>query len=46
MDFAAWLANNKAQWARVYDEVIAPDLEKEWKKRTRPQFMLHIQGLT
>ncbi|KAF1979222.1 hypothetical protein BU23DRAFT_595172 [Bimuria novae-zelandiae CBS 107.79] len=32
-DFGAWLANNKALWARVYDEVIAPDLEKEWKKR-------------
>lgn len=36
MDFDAWIGNNKALWARVYDEVIAPDLEKEWKKRTRP----------
>ncbi|KAJ4348685.1 uncharacterized protein N0V89_010063 [Didymosphaeria variabile] len=33
MDFDAWLANNKALWARVYDEVITPDLEKEWKTR-------------
>lgn len=32
-DFQAWLTNNKALWARVYDEVIAPDLEKEWTKR-------------
>ncbi|KAK7185397.1 DNA repair protein/CtIP [Paraphaeosphaeria sporulosa] len=38
MDFSAWAENNKALWARVYDEVIAPDLEKEWKKRTRPWF--------
>ncbi|KAL5415026.1 hypothetical protein PMIN04_008772 [Paraphaeosphaeria minitans] len=33
MDIDAWVENNKALWARVYDEVIAPDLQKEWKKR-------------
>lgn len=31
-DFSAWLEKNKALWARVYDEVIAPDLEQEWKR--------------
>lgn len=31
-DFSAWLDKNKALWRRVYDEVIAPDLEEEWKK--------------
>ncbi|KAJ4289724.1 hypothetical protein N0V90_011054 [Kalmusia sp. IMI 367209] len=32
-DFESWLANNKALWTRVYDEIITPDLEKDWKKR-------------
>ncbi|EAT90897.2 hypothetical protein SNOG_01248 [Parastagonospora nodorum SN15] len=32
-DFSAWLEKNKALWTRVYDEVIGPDLEEEWKKR-------------
>jgi hypothetical protein len=32
-DFAAWIEKNKALWTRVYDEIIAPDLEDEWKKR-------------
>ncbi|KAF2129107.1 SAE2-domain-containing protein [Dothidotthia symphoricarpi CBS 119687] len=32
-DFSQWIENNKALWTRVYDEVIAPDLEKEWKQR-------------
>jgi hypothetical protein len=31
-DFATWVEKNKSLWARVYDEVIAPDFEKEWKK--------------
>jgi hypothetical protein len=31
--FSAWIEKNKALWTRVYDEVIAPDLEEEWKKR-------------
>jgi hypothetical protein len=30
-DFTAWVGKNKALWTRVYDEVIQPDLEKEWK---------------
>ncbi|KAI2485136.1 DNA repair protein-CtIP [Pyrenophora tritici-repentis] len=32
-DFTAWVEQNKALWTRVYNEVIHPDLEKEWKKR-------------
>jgi hypothetical protein len=32
-DLSVWLDKNKALWTRVYDEVIAPDLEQEWKKR-------------
>ncbi|EFQ88006.1 hypothetical protein PTT_16297 [Pyrenophora teres f. teres 0-1] len=32
-DFTAWVEHNKVLWTRVYDEVIHPDLEKEWKKR-------------
>ncbi|CAI9631270.1 unnamed protein product [Alternaria burnsii] len=32
-DFSAWIEQNKGLWTRVYDEVIQPDLEKEWKKR-------------
>jgi len=31
-DFNAWIEKNKALWTRVYDEVIKPDLDKEWKK--------------
>jgi hypothetical protein len=31
-EFPAWYEKNKALWARVYDEVIAPDFEAEWKK--------------
>jgi hypothetical protein len=31
-DFSTWLETNKGLWTRVYDEVIAPDFEKEWKK--------------
>ena len=33
-DFDAWLTHSKSLWARVYDEVILPDVNKEWKKRT------------
>jgi hypothetical protein len=33
-DFSAWVEKNKALWTRVYDEVILPDLEEEWKKST------------
>ena len=33
-DFDAWLAHGKSLWARVYDEDIIPDVNKEWKKRT------------
>ncbi|KAF9701775.1 hypothetical protein EKO04_000331 [Ascochyta lentis] len=36
-DFASWVDNNRGLWTRVYDEVIAPDLEKEWKKREEEQ---------
>ncbi|KAH7073508.1 DNA repair protein endonuclease SAE2/CtIP C-terminus-domain-containing protein [Paraphoma chrysanthemicola] len=32
-DFAAWIEKNKALWTRVYDEIIVPDLEDEWKSR-------------
>jgi hypothetical protein len=31
-DFSAWVEKNKGLWTRVYDEVIAPDFEAEWKK--------------
>ncbi|KZM26717.1 uncharacterized protein EKO05_0008795 [Ascochyta rabiei] len=36
-DFASWVNNNRSLWTRVYDEVIAPDFEKEWKKREEEQ---------
>ncbi|KAF2826452.1 SAE2-domain-containing protein [Ophiobolus disseminans] len=32
-DFTAWSEKNKALWTRVYDEVIAPEMEDEWRKR-------------
>jgi hypothetical protein len=32
-DFSSWIEKNRALWTRVYDEVIAPDFEEEWKKR-------------
>jgi hypothetical protein len=31
-EFQAWVEKNKALWTRVYDEVMAPDFEKEWEK--------------
>jgi hypothetical protein len=31
-DFTAWIEKNKGLWTRVYDEVITPDMEAEWKK--------------
>lgn len=38
-DLATWVEKNKGLWTRVYDEVIAPDFEKEWQKstKTRPR---------
>lgn len=33
-DFSSWVEKNRGLWSRVYDEVIAPDFEKEWKKST------------
>ncbi|KAF2688599.1 hypothetical protein K458DRAFT_484597 [Lentithecium fluviatile CBS 122367] len=33
-ELSTWLERNKGLWTRVYDEVIAPDFEKEWKRRT------------
>ena len=41
-DFATWVEKNKGLWRRVYDEVIAPDFEKEWKKSTNNKFMISI----
>lgn len=38
-DFSAWIEQNKGLWTRVYDEVIQPDLEKEWKKSSYVQSM-------
>ncbi|KAH7412165.1 DNA repair protein endonuclease SAE2/CtIP C-terminus-domain-containing protein [Phaeosphaeria sp. MPI-PUGE-AT-0046c] len=32
-DFSEWIAKNRAIWTRVYDEVIAPDIQKEWEQR-------------
>ncbi|KAF2878437.1 DNA repair protein endonuclease SAE2/CtIP C-terminus-domain-containing protein [Massariosphaeria phaeospora] len=32
-DFSEWVAKKKDVWTRVYDEVIAPDFEQEWKRR-------------
>ncbi|KAI4911251.1 uncharacterized protein J4E92_010306 [Alternaria infectoria] len=32
-EFSAWVEQNKGLWTRVYDEVIKPDLEKEWRTR-------------
>ncbi|CAO2648503.1 Nn.00g077700.m01.CDS01 [Neocucurbitaria sp. VM-36] len=32
-DFSAWVEKNRTLWTRVYDEVIAPDFEEEWKRR-------------
>lgn len=37
-ELAAWLEKNKAVWAQVYDEVIAPGVEAEWKKRMQIRF--------
>lgn len=31
-EFTTWIEKNKALWTRVYDEVIALDLENEWEK--------------
>jgi hypothetical protein len=31
-DSSAWIDKNRTLWKRVYDEVIAPDLEEEWQK--------------
>lgn len=31
-NFSTWLEKNKTLWTRVYDEVITPDFEAEWKK--------------
>ena len=41
-DFATWVERNKGLWRRVYDEVIAPDFEKEWKKSTKNAFLMSI----
>jgi hypothetical protein len=30
-ELSAWIEKNKALWTRVYDEVIKPDIEEEWK---------------
>ncbi|KAJ4378675.1 hypothetical protein N0V86_005546 [Didymella sp. IMI 355093] len=32
-DFTVWVEKNRDLWSRVYDEVIAPGFEKEWRKR-------------
>ncbi|KAG9195787.1 hypothetical protein G6011_00908 [Alternaria panax] len=32
-DFSAWVEQHKGLWTRVYDEVIQPDLDQEWKKK-------------
>ncbi|KAL1607499.1 hypothetical protein SLS59_002467 [Nothophoma quercina] len=39
-DFATWVEKNRGLWTRVYDEVIVPDFEKEWKKRDENQQLL------
>ncbi|KAF1923795.1 uncharacterized protein M421DRAFT_74369 [Didymella exigua CBS 183.55] len=39
-DFTVWVEKNRGLWSRVYDEVIAPDCEKEWKKRDENQHLL------
>ncbi len=31
-EFAIWKEKNRALWERVYDEILAPDLEAEWEK--------------
>jgi hypothetical protein len=31
-DLSTWIGRNREIWKRVYDEVIAPDLEEEWRK--------------
>jgi hypothetical protein len=31
-DFSSWIEKNRVLWTRVYNEVIAPDFEGEWKK--------------
>jgi hypothetical protein len=31
-DLTTWIEKNRALWTRVYDEVIAPDMEAEWQK--------------
>ncbi|KAI4948347.1 hypothetical protein J4E91_005769 [Alternaria rosae] len=39
-EFSAWIEQNKGLWTRVYDEVIKPDLEKEWKMKEENQQIL------
>ncbi|CAI6330402.1 unnamed protein product [Periconia digitata] len=34
---AAWVDKNRDIWARVYDEVITPKIESEWKNRNEVQ---------
>ncbi|KAF1961365.1 SAE2-domain-containing protein [Byssothecium circinans] len=33
-ELSAWVEKNRELWTHFYDEVIIPDLEKEWKRRT------------
>ncbi|KAF1917989.1 DNA repair protein endonuclease SAE2/CtIP C-terminus-domain-containing protein [Ampelomyces quisqualis] len=32
-DLSTWIEKSRDLWKRVYDEVIAPDLEEEWRRR-------------
>lgn len=44
-DLNALIEKNKALWTRVYDEVIAPDIEDEWKK-SEYSLVRNVQRLT
>jgi hypothetical protein len=38
-DFSSWIEKNRVLWTRVYNEVIAPDFEGEWKKSVYVRMM-------
>jgi hypothetical protein len=39
-DLSTWIEKNRDLWKRVYDEVIAPDFEEEWRKSAI--FRMHL----
>lgn len=42
-EFSSWVEKNRGLWTRVYDEVIAPDFEAEWKKSKQDRHVARKQ---